>query len=318
MTAALAAPRARRRFRRGKQPTYRSGSAGTGGRDAWLLVLPALLPIVIFSVYPLLRGIYLGFTDTHAAREISSPFNGLDNYRDLWHYDLFWRSFRIGVIWTLSVTIIQFFASLGLALLLNMDLRLRWVARTLALVPWAMPPVIVAIMWRLMLNPNHGPINQGLRALGFAGDTNWLGDPAWALRAVIVVGVWSGMPQTTITLLAGLQQVDGSLHEAASIDGAGTFKRFWHVTFPAIRPIVVAITTLDLISNFNSFGLVYVMMQNQAAASEAMLPALFAYNEAFQYGNWGLAAAMGNVMVVIVAGFLVFYLRSQAKARAIQ
>ena len=195
-----------------------------------------------------------------------------------------------------------------------MELKLRWVARTLALVPWAMPPVIVAIMWRLMLNPNHGPINQALRGLGFDGDTNWLGDPAWALRAVIVVGVWSGMPQTTITLLAGLQQVDAAQHEAAAIDGAGTFKRFWHITVPALKPIIIAITTLDLISNFNSFGLVYVLTEGRPAG-KTMLPALFAYNEAFQYGNWGLAAAMGNVMVVVVAAFLVVYLRSQAKAR---
>lgn len=297
-----------------RRRTDKPFAPGGGGKDAWLLVLPALAPIVLFSLYPLLRGIYLGFTDAVAGRNVDISFNGLENYRTILDYDLFWRSFRIGIVWTLSVTIIQFFASLGLALLLNMELKLRWVARTLALVPWAMPPVIVAIMWRLMLNPNHGPINQALRGLGFDGDTNWLGDPAWALRAVIVVGVWSGMPQTTITLLAGLQQVDAAQHEAAAIDGAGTFKRFWHITVPALKPIIIAITTLDLISNFNSFGLVYVLTEGRPAG-KTMLPALFAYNEAFQYGNWGLAAAMGNVMVVVVAAFLVVYLRSQAKAR---
>jgi len=312
VTATLAAER---RFRWWWQPRPRNtGPAGSTGRDAWVLVLPALLPVVLFSVFPLVRGIYLGFTDTVAGRNVETSFNGLENYRRLLDNDLFWRSFRIGVIWTVSVTVLQFFASLGLALLLNMNLRFRWVARTLALVPWAMPPVIVAIMWRLMLNPNHGPINQGLRGLGFDGATNWLGDPAWALRAVIVVGVWSGMPQTTITLLAGLQNVDAAQHEAAAIDGAGTFKRFWHVTRPAIMPVVIAITTLDVISNFNSFGLVYVLTEGRPAG-KTMLPALFAYNEGFQFGRWGMAAAMGNVMVIIVAAFLVLYLRAQARSR---
>ena len=112
----------------------------------------------------------------------TADFNGLENYRELWATTLFWESFRIGLVWTFSVTILQFFASLGLALLLNLDLRLRWLARTLALVPWAMPPVIVAIMWRMMLHPRSGPVNEILRELGFAGDTNWLGDFARRCR----------------------------------------------------------------------------------------------------------------------------------------
>ena len=201
----------------------------------------------------------------------------------------------------------QFFLSLGLALLLNLDLKLRWLARTLALVPWAMPPVIVAIMWRLMLHPRSGAVNEVLRELGFAGDTNWLGDFKYALPAAILVGVWAGMPQTTITLLAGLQSVPEELHEAAAIDGAGSVRRFFHVTLPALRPIIVAITTLDLINNFNSFALVYVLTAG-GPGGKTMLPSLFVYNEAFQYGHWGYAAAMGNVMVIVVGAFLVLYL----------
>ena len=194
---------------------------GRGGGDAWKLVLPCLLPVMLFSVYPLLRGIYLGFTDAEAGLNATTTFTGLENYRNLRGYDLFWDSFRIGLIWTVSVTTLQFFLSLALALLLNLDLKLRWLARTLALVPWAIPPVIVAIMWRLMLHPRSGAVNKVLRELGFAGDTNWLGDFKYALPAAILVGVWSGMPQTTITLLAGLQSVPEELNEAAAIDGAG-------------------------------------------------------------------------------------------------
>lgn len=303
-----------KRWRRPKQapPARNRGE----GRDAWLLVLPALLPVVLFSVYPLLRGIYLGFTDTHAAREISSPFNGLENYRTLLDYDLFWRSFRIGVIWTLSVTIIQFFASLGLALLLNMDLRLRWLARTLALVPWAMPPVIVAIMWRLMLNPNHGPINQGLEALGFGGDINWLGDPAWALRAVIVVGVWAGMPQTTITLLAGLQQVDDSLHEAAAIDGANVTKRFRHVSLPMIRGAISTVLVLLVIGGFNVFTSV-LLMTNGGPLDQTQVPLTYLYATAFRDIDFGYASAISfllTMVVLAVAGLQFWWTQRRARA----
>jgi len=284
------------------------------GRDAWLLVLPALIPVALISVYPLVQGILLGFTDAKAGLNQVTTFNGVDNYTRLLHNDLFWSSFRIGLVWAFGVTILQFLASLGLALLLNADLRLRWLARTLALVPWAMPPVVIAIMWRLMLNPTYGPVNETMRSLGLPGDINWLGDFSTALPAVIVVGVWAGMPQTTITLLAGLQNVSGDLHEAAAIDGAGTWQRFWHVTLPALRPVIAAITSLDLIWNFNSFALVFVLTAG-GPGGKTMLPMLFAYNEAFRYGNFGYAAALGNVMVVVIAAFLFFYLRGQARSR---
>jgi multiple sugar transport system permease protein len=271
--------------------------------DAWPLVLPALLPVALFSVYPLVQGLYLGFTDARAGRGVVTRFTGLDNFGRLLSDELFWSSFRIGIVWAVSVTVLQFVAGLGLALLLDADLRLRWLARTLALVPWAMPPVIIAIMWRLLLNPNHGPLPGGV---------NWLGEFSTALPAVIVIGVWAGMPQTTITLLAGLQTIDRSLHEAAAVDGASAWRRVWHVTLPGLRPVIVAITTLDLIWNLNSFALVYVLTAG-GPGGQTMLPMLFAYNAAFRYGEFGYASAMGGVLVVLVVGFLLFYLRGQLR-----
>ncbi|SFC58144.1 multiple sugar transport system permease protein [Nocardioides terrae] len=289
----------------------RSHRPGRSGRDAWFLLLPALLPILVFNVYPLLRGIYLGFTDARAGLNQDIHFTGLENYSDLLSNDLFWSSFRIGLIWAFGVTFLQFVAALGLALLLNENLRLRWLARTLSLVPWAMPPVVVAIVWRLVYDPNSGPISGLSQTLGF-GQLNLLGDFSTALPAVIVVGVWVGMPQTTITLLAGLQGVDGTLHEAAAVDGAGSWRRFLHITLPELRTVIVAITSLNFIWNMNSFDLIYVLT-NGGPGGRTMLPTLFAYNEGFRYGHFGVAAAMGNVLVVIICGILLFYLRSRLK-----
>jgi multiple sugar transport system permease protein len=283
------------------------GAARRERREAWLFLLPALVPVVLFSVLPLLRGIWLGFTDTKAGFHIDSHFNGLHNYQRLLHDDLFWQSFRTGLIWAFGVTVIQFGLAMGLALLLNERLRLRWLARTLALVPWAMPPVIVAIMWRLVYHPDAGSLNALLGT-----HTDWLGNFSYALPAVILVGVWAGMPQTTVALLAGLQSIPGELYEAAAIDGASSWRRYRHVTLPGLAPVILAITSLDFVWNFNSFGLVYVLTQG-GPGTTTMLPMLLSYNEAFKYGDFGYSAAMGNAMVLMIVALLAVYLRRRMR-----
>ncbi|HTJ36272.1 MAG TPA: sugar ABC transporter permease [Dactylosporangium sp.] len=279
----------------------------------YLLLLPSLLPIVVLSVFPLLRGIYLGFTDARAGRNVEVSFTGLANYGKLLRDDLFWNSFKVGLFWAFSVTILQFLLALGLALLLNEQLRFRGVARVLSVVPWAMPPVVVGILWKLVYHPDAGLLNELLHRVGADGMRHtWLGDFSTALPAVIIVGVWAGMPQTTVVLLAGLQGVPRELHEAAAVDGAGSWQRFRSVTLPALTPVIVAITSLDFIWNFNSFGLVYVLTAG-GPGGRTMLPMLFAYEEAFRYGNYGYAAALGNVMVIIIVALLALYLRRRLR-----
>ena len=277
-------------------------------QEAAFLVIPALLPILILSVLPLARGIYLAFTDARAGLDVPTNFIGLDNFRELIHDDLFINAFKIGLIWSVSVTAIQFVLGLCLALLLTQNLHGRWLARSLALVPWAMPPVVVGIMWKLIYQPQAGVLNELLRRGNLPGENiDWLSSFSWALPAVIVVGVWAGMPQTTIALLAGLQAIPDDMHEAAAVDGATAWQRFRTITWPQLRPVIVAITTLDFIWNFNSFGLVYVLTEG-GPAGKTELPMLFAYNQAFKYGEFGYAAALGCAMVVVIASGLIFYL----------
>jgi len=212
-----------------------------------------------------------------------------------------------------GVTAIQFLLALCLALLLNAGLRFQWLVRPLALVPWAMPSVIVAILWKLIYQPDAGILNAILRDLRIIdSNIDWLGSFTLALPAVIVVGVWAGMPQTTVALLAGLQNTPVELHEAAAIDGANTWERFKNVTWPAIQPIVVAITSLDFVWNFNSFGLVYVLTEG-GPGGRTLLPMLFAYQRAFGQGEFGYAAALGNAMVIVIMAIMVLYLRRQMR-----
>ncbi|MFE7119846.1 carbohydrate ABC transporter permease [Streptomyces sp. NPDC057654] len=285
-------------------PRRSVGEPAGGPRAAggWFLVLPALIPILVLSVGPLLYGIALAFTDSQSGRTAPTRWIGLLNFGDLLHDSLFWESFRVGLVWAVGVTLPQFVLALGLALLLGQHLRLRWLARALAIVPWAMPEVVVGIMWRLVYHPDAGILNE---TLGTGVD--WLGGLSTALPAVVLVGVWAGMPQTTVALLAGLQNVPGELHEAAAMDGAGAWRRFAAVTWPAIRPVALAISALNFIWNFNSFALVYVLT-NGGPGGHTRLPMLFAYEEAFRYGQFGYAAAMGCVMVAVVAVLLAVYL----------
>lgn len=278
-------------------------------REAIALVIPATLPILVFSVFPLINGIYLAFTDATLRRNVESEFIAFDNFTRLIGDFMFWESFRIGVIWSISVTVLQLVAGMGLALLLNADLRLKGFTRVLALVPWAMPPVVVAIMWKLIYRQT-GPLNAFTSLFGADSNTDWLANFNTALPAVIVVGVWVGMPQTTITLLAGLQQVPSELHEAAQVDGANAWHQFWKISVPSLRPIIAAITSLNFIWNFNSFGLVYVMTEG-GPGGKTMLPMLFTYLEAFKSKHLGYAAAMGLVLVVFVLILMSFYLWSQ-------
>ncbi|MER7046977.1 carbohydrate ABC transporter permease [Streptomyces jumonjinensis] len=299
--------RARRRGR---------GRGGPPGKPldhgAWFLVLPALIPILILSVGPLVYGVSLAFTDSQAGRTEPTQWIGALNFRDLAQDTLFWDSFGIGLVWAVGVTVPQFALALGLALLLDQKLRLRWLARALAIIPWAMPEVVVGIMWRLVYNPDAGILNETLRDLGLGEGRDWLTGLATALPAVIVVGIWAGLPTTTVALLAGLQNTPHELHEAAALDGAGPWRRFRTVTWPAIRPVVLAITALNFIWNVNSFALVYVLTGG-GPGGRTRLPMLFAYEEAFRYGQFGYAAAMSCVMVAVISVMLALYLVGRLK-----
>ncbi|MBB6348743.1 carbohydrate ABC transporter permease [Nonomuraea muscovyensis] len=276
-------------------------------REMWLLMLPALVPVVLFSVGPLLYGIGLAFTDAKNTRNHETTFVGLENFVQLMGDDDFWSSFRIGIIWSVSVTVLQFLAALGLALLLNENLRFRGVARVLAVVPWAMPPVVIGLMWKLVYHPDAGILNSLLGT-----DINWLADFSLALPAIIVVGVWTGMPQTTVVLLAGLQGVPRELYEAVEVDGAGRWRRFWNITLPQLKPVIVAITSLDFVWNFNQFGLVYVLTQG-GPGGRTRLPMLFAYEEAFRYRYAGYASMLGLAMAIVVLTVLGLYLWRQMR-----
>jgi len=183
----------------------------------------------------------------------------------------------------------------------------------LSLVPWAMPPVIVAIMWNLLLRPQSGPIEGLFTFLHIPGaKTDWLGDFNTAFPTVVLIGAWVGMPVITVSILAALQGIPTEMVEAAVIDGANAWQRFRFITVPAVRAITSALVALNIIWNFSSFGLVYVLTAG-GPGGKTFVPALFAYNEAFKYGNFGYAASMGVVMALAIIGMLTIYLKASKR-----
>lgn len=277
------------------------------------LLFPVILLVSVFSILPLLRGIYLGFTDYRLGDPIS--FNGLDNYVQLFNDEYFWNSFKIGMIWTLVVTALQVSLGLGLALLLNNKIKFIAFYTVLILIPWATPPIIRGILWRQMYEPNAGAVNILLNDFGLINTPiNWLTNFEYVIPAVIVAGVWGEISKAAIFLLAGLQTISNDLYEASKIDGAGLWAQFWHITLPVLKPVLAAIISLTFMWNFNTFGIIWVLTQG-GPGGMTRLPMLAAYEEGFRYGYIGYAAAIGNIMVIILSVILFMYIRVQLRER---
>lgn len=294
----------------------KTSSHASYSKGAWIYALPAFVAVAILSLIPIGQAVYTAFTDQEAGRYFHASFIGFHNFARLMHNSLYWNSFKIGIVWAVSVTLLAMVLGFGLALLLNRELRFRGLLRTLSLVPWAMPPVVVAIMWSILLNPQAGPFNGLLRTFHLPyADRNWLGDFNTALPTVIVIGAWVAMPVITVSLLAALQSIPLETVEAARIDGANAWQRFRYVTLPAVRSITSALVSLNIIWQFSSFGLIYVLTAG-GPGGKTLLPALFVYNESFKYGNFGYAAAMGVVMALAILGMLGIYLKVSNRKEA--
>lgn len=277
------------------------------GRRAIPFLLPTLLIMGAINLYPFINGI---IRSLHSFRILSQDFvfAGLRNFQLLFRDELFWRAFFNSLTWVSVCVTAQFVLSMTLALVLNSkELVARRVVRTLVLIPWAMPPVVVALTWRYML-ADLGPLNAILRAVGIAHPPSWLLDPQVALWACIMVTVWMNIPFMTVMLLAGLQSVERSLFEAAAIDGASFFQTTIRVTLPAIKKVALVVVTLMSIWTFNMFDIVFVLTNGGPGNASLTLP-LYAYQNAFFYYQMGYAAAVGIIIMACLLLLIVFYIR---------
>lgn len=272
-------------------------------------ILPVFVYLVLISLYPLAMSLRMSFYDVVAKRE---AFIGLAHYKELLRDNLFWQAARQTFYFCGVSVVVHLLVGLEFALLLNRkNLKRRNLLRGLQFIPWLFPPAVTACIWILIYQSEVGALNVLLRKLNLSNLAfDWLSSPKTALTSVAVVEMWSFYPFFTLMLLAGLQNIPYSLYEAARIDGAGMWSRFWCITLPLLKPVILTTCLLDVIWNFRFFDLIWIMTLGGPARSSEVL-STYLYKAAFYDFNFGYAGAIGGFMIIFmlpfVIGYLVFY-----------
>jgi len=277
--------------------------------------IPFVLPIVVLCVgligYPVLYALYLSLTTKVAG--MPEQFIGLNNYISLWEDAAYRHSVWVTVFYTVVTVAIRFVVGLGLALLLNLKLPARNVLTGLVLLPWIAPPVVTALTWQWLFEPTFGAFNYLIVHVFRISDHGppWLSDPGWAMGSVIMTVVWRGFPFFAVMLLAGLKSINQEMYEAAAVDGADVWRRFWYITLPGLRNVALVVTLLETIWTFNDFTIVWNLTQGGPFQSTELY-SLLTYEVAFRSMQLGrgvaISATMMPVLVVLVV-ILTRYMR---------
>lgn len=261
-----------------------------------VLLLPSLAGMVLFLMAPVLSSLVLSFSQWDLIGELS--WVGLDNYVTALSDPAVLGALRNTLTFILGYLPSVVLIALGLALLLNRRIRGRVVFRAIYFVPVVTSWVAVSLIWKWLLNPQYGLVNFALGAVGIKGP-GWLFDPAWAMTGVILTSVWKDIGFVTVIYLAGLQDIPEPLYEAAALDGASAWQRFWSITFPMLAPTTFFVTTISLISSFQVFDQVWIMTQGgPAGATSVMVEQI--YKNAFSYYKMGYASAISWVLFALI------------------
>jgi multiple sugar transport system permease protein len=285
-----------------------SGLERQKARAAWWFLMPSLVLLALFFVVPVTAGLLLSLTDFDIYA-VGSPgtarFVGLANYRYLLSDPTFWKAVGNTLQFVLVGGPLSLITSLGAALLLNSKLvRWRGIFRTVYFAPVITTLVSVAIVWRYLYHPRYGLLNYLLGLVGL-GPIDWLGDPHWAMPSIILLAVWKNFGYNMLIFVAGLQVIPRGLYEAASIDGAGSWQRFRHITLPGLAPTFLFVSVTTMIGYFQLFAEPYVMTQGGPLGATRSL-VLFMYEEGFRWWRMGMASAVAVLLLLItLAGTLI-------------
>ncbi|KAA9008807.1 carbohydrate ABC transporter permease [Histidinibacterium aquaticum] len=273
-----------------------------------LLIAPTIIVFSLVIVYPLLAAIYLSVFSIYTPT-LQGDFVGAANYIELLTGGAFWHSLGVTLIWTVGTLSLQIIAGIGLALLLHQNIWFRSLARSLVLFPYFLSTVVAVLVWRWLFNDLYGALNHGLIQLGILDmPLDWLGSMPNAMIGVILVGAWKYFPFVVIAVLARLQTIPENLYEAARIDGAGPVGRFFDITLPQLRSVLVVIILLRAIWDFKEFDLLYLLTGGGPVTSTQTL-SLLVYQEAFGLNQMGQAAAYSVGMMLVMLAFMVLYIR---------
>lgn len=299
-------------------------SAGPGGRrrsryrmrtylTGWSFILPNFIGFGVFTLYPVLSLFYISFTNWDIFG--AAHWIGFANYRRLINDSQF-HTALLNTLYYCAITIpLTFLTALGLALLLNTKLRGVAFFRTAAFFPYITSIVAIAVVWNLLFSPQYGPVNEVLRALGWASPPGWLTSESWAMPAVAIISTWRDMGYYMVLFLAGLQAVPRELHEAARVDGASAVQRFLAVTLPALRPTTFFVVVILTINSLKVFDLILVMTQGGPGTATLVL-SQFIYQQGFTDYHFGYASAASVALFLlsIIATVVQFAVNSKGEA----
>lgn len=268
-------------------------------RLKWAAFLaPAVVVYAVFLIYPIVQSGVLSFSSWAGPGRPSSPV-GFGNFHELLTDPIFWRALRNTAALLFVSVFIQLPVALGLALIVASARRGRRFWRGIYFIPTLMSTVAVAILWRFIYNPQYGAVNELLRAVGLDGlAQGWLGQTSTALPAVIVANTWQWAPFYMIIYVAALMGLDPEVYEAASLDGAGPVQKFWYVTLPLLRPVLVTTSILSLAGAIKAFDLIYIMTDGGPSYSTELL-ATYMFRQGFTNYRLGYASAVAMVMFLI-------------------
>ena len=295
---------------RPRRPLTLSGWLDREAVFSWLMMALPLLFLALLVGYPLVYGVLLSMQD----RVVGHPghFVGLKNFITDWHDPIFWKVAANTFIYTGAATLLKMIGGLGLALAMNQDFRMKNLVRALLLLPFIVPTVLSTVAYMWILDPGFSVVNRILIQLGATPPgPSWLGNPKLAMFSIIMINTWRGLPFYGITLLAGLQTVPPELYEAATIDGAGGWQRFWYVTLPLMRPIIMIVTLFSVIFTFADFQLPYVLTHG-GPNNATNLFATYAFDIGMSASQLGLGASIALTMLpalgLLIVG-LTLYMR---------
>ena len=280
----------------------------------YLYVSPATLLLVLLMLFPMAMVFRYSLMDG-AIMKKDAAFVGVQNYLTIFANPVFWQSVVQTLYFTVMSVVFHFIIGLAFALLLNtnrVDPLIRSVLRVLFILPWLFTAVIIAIIWRLLLDPN-GVVNSILMALNVIDfKVEWFSSTSTALHALTFANIWAGYPLYMVSLLAGLQGIPKELYEAAGIDGANELEKFWYITIPQLMPIIISIALLDFIWTMQVFPLVWMTTGGGPIYSTEVL-STFTYKLAFSQYEFSLASASAMIILLISMSVTYFYIKHQQR-----
>jgi trehalose/maltose transport system permease protein len=272
---------------------------------AWLLLLPTLAIVAFIALYPLAQTIYQSFTNARLASTQVTQFIGLQNYRDLVQDVDFRRSILTTIQFTILTVVFEALLGLGIALVIHSQFKGRGLLRTAMLVPWAIPTVVSAQMWKWMFSDQYGPINDVLLRTGLIkSPIAFIALPSTSLASIAAVDIWKTTPFVALLLLAGLQVIPADVYEAARIDGANGVQQFLRITLPLLRPAILVMLIFRTLDSLRVFDVFYVMF---GARQDTQTMAIYAQQNIVSFSDVGYGSAISVAIFLIIAIFVIAY-----------